>query len=244
MTLLGFLSYSGNIKIDGLEISAVQRDELRQRITTISQEQLKLAGSIRTNLCPYDDDIDTDPTTTASSSSSRKRKDQDAELRTLLERLRVWGAVSATRGGLDAALADAGLSHGQTQLLCVARAVLRRRATGARVVLVDEATSSVDPATDAAARRVMADEFAGCTVLTVAHGPDALAAADVRVELAQGRVRTVVHEGGDGGGGGGEEEEEGRRRKAEEEEKKRARRRELSMAAIAQLAKAGRREEK
>lgn len=235
MTLLGFLSYSGNIKIDGLEISAVQRDELRGRITTISQEQLELAGSIRANLRPYDlDGKGTVYTSYLDSKSQSKDGDatprnNDDELQALLERLCLWEAITATSGGLDGTLADASLSHGQMQLLCLARGILRRRTTGSRVVLVDEATSSVDPMTDAAARLVMADEFAGCTVLTVTHRPETLAAADVRVELAQGRICAV-------------QETVAATREREERKKcgieDAGRRREASMAAIAQMAKA------
>lgn len=235
MTLLGFLSYSGNIKIDGLEISAVQRDELRGRITTISQEQLKLAGSIRANLRPYD--LDGSGTTCNShhdpepqgKEGEAKLQDPDEELQELLERLCLWEAIAAKPAGLDGALADAGLSHGQMQLLCLARGMLRRRTTGSRVVLVDEGTSSVDPVTDAAVRLVMADEFAGCTVLMVAHRPDTLAAADVRVELAQGRIRSVQKMAA------ATREQEERKKLVVENV---GRRREASMAAIAQMSRA------
>ncbi|OAR00019.1 hypothetical protein LLEC1_00484 [Akanthomyces lecanii] len=77
---------AGNIKIDGLEISAVQRDELRGRITTITQEQLELAGSIRASLRPYD--LDGNGTAHMSSSSldsePKSNQNNDDELQALL----------------------------------------------------------------------------------------------------------------------------------------------------------------
>lgn len=204
LSLLGFLNYTGNIRIDGLEVSAVQREELRCRITTISQEQLQLSGTVRYNLRPYDKPQPPSSSSGpgASNAAAAQLAKDDAEIQVLLERLRIWDAILA-RGGLRATLSAVGLSHGQMQLLCVARAVLRQRATGSRVVLVDEATASVDPATDAVVQRVMADEFAGCTVLTVAHRPETIAEADVQVEMAQGQISEVRRRKG-------EESDEGR----------------------------------
>lgn len=139
----------------------------------------------------------------------------------------MWEAIAAKPAGLDGALADAALSHGQMQLLGLARGILRRRTTGSRVVLVDEGTSSVDPVTDAAVRLV-ADEFAGCTVLMVAHRPDTLAAADVRVELAHGRIRAVQETVA------ATRQQDGRKKSVVEDA---GRRREASMAAIAQMSR-------
>lgn len=151
---------------------------------------------MRTNLRPFTLLSSTEP------DSPSVQAAQDEELQVLLARLRIWEPIRA-KNGLDAILEDVGLSHGQTQLLCVARAVVRRRETGARLVLVDEATSGVDLATDEAAREVAEGEFEGCTVVTVAHRAESVARADVRVELAHGEVvRTVWRRMPEGSGVG------------------------------------------
>ncbi|MBM0204662.1 ATP-binding cassette domain-containing protein [Micromonospora sp. STR1s_5] len=89
-------------------------------------------------------------------------------------------------GGLDVALsADGGqLSAGERQLLCLARALLR----DAKLVLIDEATSSLDAETDARIQRLLAVDLADATVLTIAHRRETLAGADRVVTLDGGLV--------------------------------------------------------
>lgn len=88
--------------------------------------------------------------------------------------------------GLDSDVAEDGgnWSQGQRQLLCLARAALRRR----RIALLDEATSSTDTATDSAMQAAIRAAFRDATVLTIAHRMHTVADSDRVLVLDRGRV--------------------------------------------------------
>lgn len=180
--LLGFLDYNGSILIDGIEISTAPRDELRSRIITISQDQVELDGSIRENLLPFETRWDPRLLEERGTMLDRGR---DKILRETLVRLRIWDKLE-TKGGLDTLLKDAGYSYGEKQLLCIARAVVRRRLTGNNLLLVDEATGSVDRWRDQIVREMMKEYFKGCTIIVVAHREESIADTTVRVKLTNG----------------------------------------------------------
>ena len=169
LTLLHLLELrSGTIRIDGIDLSTMPRQTIRAHLTTLPQDPVQLTGTIRHNL---------DPETLISA---------DEPLISSLRKVSLWDTISA-RGGLDATLEDLGLSAGQLQLLCLARALLAR----GKIVLVDEATSSVDHATEGEIRRVVAEEMAGRTVVEVAHRLEVVRGCDVVVVMAEGRVAEV-----------------------------------------------------
>lgn len=179
MSVLGFLDYSGKIEIDGIDISRIPRDTLRSHIITISQEHLDLGGTVRNNLLPF-----------CMNMSSMDGATVDEELLDVLDSVGLRACIEKL-GGLDADLSKVGLSHGQLQLLSIARAMLRGKETESKVVLMDEATSNVDLETDAMIQKVLRESFAGCTILMIAHRLETIRDANMFVEVSQGKVNVV-----------------------------------------------------
>ena len=168
MTLLHlFDPTSGTITIDSFDASLVPRDTLRQRITTIPQDAFFLPGSVRFNLDPYSKYIDSD-------------------IAAALQRVGLWTLIE-NESGLDTVVADWPLSHGQRQLLCLARALVARSS----ILLLDEATSSVDHATEELVNRIVADDFQESTVLAVAHRLSTIVGFDTVVVMEGGRAVEV-----------------------------------------------------
>lgn len=140
---------SGSISIDGIDISTLPREDIRQNLIAIPQDPFILPGSVRYNA---------DPLGTIS----------DDEIISSLKRIGIWGALE-DRGGLDAILLDQPLSHGQQQLFCLGRAILRKTQCKGKVLILDEATSSVDRETDKVMQKVIKEELKGYTIISVAH---------------------------------------------------------------------------
>lgn len=176
LALLHLMEYSGRIEIDGKDIKTIPRELLRSRITTLTQDGVELKGTIRLNLYPYD--TETTPT--------------DDEMIASLKRVSLWDYIKQ-QGGLDANIAEARLSPGQMQLLFLARATLHQQTARTKIVLVDEATSSLDYAADVKVNDIMRDLFADCTMLIIAHRKEALKGVDILLELDNGQVRDISH---------------------------------------------------
>jgi ABC-type multidrug transport system fused ATPase/permease subunit len=159
---------SGTITIDGLDLQIIPREIIRSRLVTIPQDPFILSGSVRLNI---------DPTSSAS----------DDLIITALTKVGLWSILSE-RGGLDAEMTANPLSQGQQQIFCLARAMLR---TGGKILVLDEATSNVDAETDQLMQRLIREEFAGYTIITVAHRLDTVLDSDRIVVLDSGTIVEV-----------------------------------------------------
>lgn len=176
-TLFRLLDYSGTISIDGVNISHISVQRLRSSIIVVPQQPVLFPGSLRSNLVPRFD--------------LTKQADQaptDDYVMDLLEKLRVWDAVCQS-GSLDTDIEDLALSHGQKQLLCLARAILRKGES--RIVVLDEAMSAVDVDTEKTMVETVEDEFTEHTVVSVVHRLNTVRGFDMLVELDQGRIVQV-----------------------------------------------------
>lgn len=159
--------------------STLRVDELRAHITTVSQENLDLGGSIRNSLLPFKLDRE---------DAEDDTKAEDAEVRTVFERLNVWETILKRGGGgsLEAKMDAVGLSHGQLQLFSIEREILQQRRIKGKLVLMDEATSHVAVKSDANAQLFLKEAFAERTIIMIAHRLESIADANVLIDLSHG----------------------------------------------------------
>lgn len=163
LSLLGTtLPSSGRILIDGIDISTVKLQTMRERITFLAQDPILFPGTMRQNLDPLSAYTDAE----CSSVLYKVASKHDWNLNTHIE-----------SGGKN-------LSQGQRQLVGLARALLRRSA----LIVLDEATASVDAETSRRIQELLREELKESTVIVIAHRVEAVSAASECVVLGKGKV--------------------------------------------------------
>ncbi|CEJ83028.1 hypothetical protein VHEMI03060 [[Torrubiella] hemipterigena] len=171
--MLGMMDIqSGSIVLDGQDLSQVTNEVVRKRITCITQDPYLFSASVRLNMDLHG-------------------ISNDEDIQAALVRVGLWSVlrqslgegVSATKI-LDASMDDVHLSHGQRQLICLARTLLRKN----KVVLLDEPTSSVDAATEAKMTEIIDSEFPGATILMITHRLTSIHSFDKVMVLDAGKL--------------------------------------------------------
>lgn len=165
---------SGAIYIDGIDIAQIGLRELRSRMSIVPQDPVLFNGTIRSNL---------DPTGSYS----------DSQLWDALHRVHMGSAfesmdesLDSDGQGLDLIVQEKGnnFSAGERQLLSLARAIL----TKVKIVVLDEASASLDNHTDMLVQKTVREQLSDCTVLTIAHRLATIADSDRILVMDAGRV--------------------------------------------------------
>jgi ATP-binding cassette subfamily B protein len=158
----------GTVRVGGVDVRDLKLDALRDRVAVVTQDVELFRASVRDNLTLYG-----------------AREASDAELVALLERMSLGEWFAALPNGLDTRLDGAhGLSAGEGQLLAFARAQLADPA----VVVLDEASSRLDPLTEERIGEATRALLAGRTALVIAHRLDTLDRVDEVAVVEAGRI--------------------------------------------------------
>lgn len=189
LSLLRFVDIAhGHITIDGVDISTVLLNRLRTSVTLIPQEPVLFSGDVHSNLDPFGESSETELQSALAACTSIHVPQDNHHSQHPSD---TSGKLTTSRPlALDTPVAANGenFSQGQRQVLSLARAMCRR----SKVVLLDEATASVDHETDMHMQRVLRTMFSDCTIIAIAHRLRTIMDYDRVLVMADGEIVEYV----------------------------------------------------
>jgi len=163
---------SGSILIDNVDISKVDLQTLREKVTTIPQDPVIFKGTLQFNIDPYS-------------------KESNETIEHLLTRSGLTELMTKDNGESEKSIREFpieengnNLSAGEKQLICICRASIRK----AKVVIFDEATANIDVLTEHKIMNLISNDFADSTVITIAHRLNTIINSDKIAVMHYGRL--------------------------------------------------------
>ena len=157
----------GSVCIDGVDTHSISLDTLRSRMTIIPQDPVMFSTTVRANLDPF-------------------TVYTDEEIWDALDRCRMKPVVEGLKLKLQSPVSEGGanFSVGQRQLICIARALLRKP----KILLLDEATASIDSESDEHIQQTIREAFGKITIITIAHRINTIIDSDKILVMNDGKI--------------------------------------------------------
>ena len=161
----------GEVKVGGVNVKEYKLNELRDSVAMVLQKNVLFSGTIRENLA-----------------WGNKNATQE-EIEHAAKAAQAHDFIMSFPNGYDTELGQGGVnvSGGQKQRLCIARALLKKP----KIMIMDDSTSAVDTATDAAIRAGLKNEFGDTTVLIIAQRISSVESADRIIVMNDGKIDAV-----------------------------------------------------
>ena len=157
----------GSIEIDGMDLGKLGLEDVRRALCIIPQDPVLFSASVRFNLDPFNEST-------------------DEEIWSVLEQVELKDVIDNMPRKLEDDVQEGGtnFSVGERQLICMARALLKKP----KILIMDEATASLDNETDAFLQQMIRKQFSNCTTLTIAHRLNTIMDADRVCVMDAGKV--------------------------------------------------------